>query len=101
MREIYIVYLTIEYPMDILILGEYNMQTVVQKWGNSLGIRIPNLFVKDFDLHNGSTVDVSEENGKIVITPKKLTLSALLSEITDENIPETIETGRSLGKEEW
>lgn len=77
------------------------MQTVVQKWGNSLGIRIPNFLAKDFDLHNGSMVDVTEENGKIIITPKRLTLSGLLSEITEENIPERIETGPALGKEEW
>ena len=37
------------------------MQTVVQKWGNSLGIRIPNLYVKEFDLRNGSSVEIVEE----------------------------------------
>ena len=41
------------------------METVVQKWGNSLGVRIPSMFVKEFDLHNGSSVDITEEDGKI------------------------------------
>jgi len=77
------------------------MQTVVQKWGNSLGVRIPNLFVKEFDLHNGSSVEISEENGKIVIIPKKLTLTDLLNQISEENIHEEVSTGKSVGNEQW
>ena len=77
------------------------MQTVVQKWGNSLGIRIPNLLVKEFHLRSGSSVDVREEEGKLVIIPRKLNLEQMLAEITPENIPEAIESGPSVGKEEW
>lgn len=77
------------------------MQTVVQKWGNSLGIRIPNLLVKEFDLRNGSSVEIEEEEGKIVIKPQKLTLSMLLNSISDDNQHEEIATGLSVGKEEW
>ena len=76
------------------------MQTVVQKWGNSLGIRIPSLYVKEFDLRNGSSVEIVEEEGKLVIKPGKLTLEQLLSQITDDNIHEPWETGPSVGKEE-
>ena len=77
------------------------MQTVVQKWGNSLGIRIPNLYVKEFNLKNGSRVEVIEEEGNLIIKPQKLTLEMLLSGITDENKHAAIETGPSVGKEEW
>ncbi len=77
------------------------MQTVVQKWGNSLGIRIPNLYVKEFDLRNGSSVEITEEEGKLVIKPGRLTLDYLLSQVTEENIHKAIETGPSVGKEEW
>jgi len=77
------------------------MKTMVQKWGNSLGIRIPSLYVKEFALQNGSSVEISREEGKIIIVPKKLTLDSLVSKITKENIQESIETGKSLGKEEW
>jgi len=77
------------------------MQTVVQKWGNSLGIRIPSLYVKEFDLRNGSSVEIVEEEGKLVIKPGKLTLEQLLSEVTEENLHEPWETGLSVGKEEW
>lgn len=77
------------------------MQTVVQKWGNSLGIRIPNLYVKEFNLKNGSQVDIVEEEGNLIIKPQKLTLEMLLSGITEENKHSPIETGLSIGKEEW
>jgi hypothetical protein len=53
---------------------ENKMKTVVQKWGNSLGIRIPSLYVKEFDLKNGSSVEIIEESGKLVIVPKNITL---------------------------
>ena len=77
------------------------MQTVVQKWGNSLGIRIPSSYVKDFNLKNGSSVDIVEEEGKIVIVPKRISLNELLEKVTDENRHDSIETGKSVGKEEW
>ena len=77
------------------------MKTVIQKWGNSLGIRIPSLYVKEFALKNGSSVEILEEEGKIIIVPKKVTLESLVSGITKENIHESIETGESVGKEEW
>ena len=77
------------------------MQTVVQKWGNSLGIRIPSLYVKEFDLRNGSAVEITEEEGKLVIKPGRLTLDDLLSQVTEENMHDSIETGPSVGREEW
>jgi len=77
------------------------MQTVVQKWGNSLGIRIPSHYVKEFHLKNGASVDIIEKNGTIVIVPPKTTLDSLLSKVSEENIHDPIETGVSLGSEEW
>ena len=77
------------------------MQTVVQKWGNSLGIRIPSVYAKEFELKNGSFVDISEENGKIIIIPKRISLEELLGKVTKENMHEAVETGISVGNEEW
>jgi len=77
------------------------MKTVVQKWGNSLGVRIPSLYVKEFSLKNGSPVEVFEEAGKIVIKPEKLTLDDLVARISAENSHGPIETGESVGNEEW
>ncbi len=77
------------------------MQTVVQKWGNSLGIRIPSLYVKEFNLKNGNSVEITQENGKIVIIPPRKTLEEMLSRVTKENVHAPIETGLSVGNEEW
>jgi len=77
------------------------MQTVVQKWGNSLGIRIPAVYAREFDLKNGSSVKIIKEQGKLVIVPQKDSLDDLLSLVTTENIHSSIETGSSIGKEEW
>ena len=77
------------------------MQTVVQKWGNSLGIRIPSLYVKEFNLKNGSTVEITEEDGRIMIVPPRKELNEMLSRVTEENMHSPMETGSSVGNEEW
>jgi antitoxin MazE len=73
----------------------------LRKWGNSLGIRIPSSYVKDFDLKNGSSVDIVQEKGRLVILPKRVSLNELLEKVTEGNRHDAIETGKSVGKEEW
>ena len=77
------------------------MKTLVQKWGNSLGIRIPVLYAKELDLKYGSSVEIISEDGKIVIIPKRMTLESLLAQVSEENIHASVDTGSSVGKEEW
>ena len=77
------------------------MQTVVQKWGNSLGIRIPAIYAREFELKNGSAVDIIEDQGRLVIVPQKHSLDDLLSLVTKENMHSSVDTGISVGKEEW
>ena len=65
------------------------MKTRVQKWGNSLAVRIPKSFADDLDLENNSSVEMSLEEGAVVIKPdrdKVWDLEALLADVTDENI---------------
>ena len=54
------------------------MQTVVQKWGNSLGFRIPSHWAKANNVKNESKIEVIAEKGKIVIIPQKKTLDDML-----------------------
>ena len=77
------------------------METAVQKWGNSLGIRIPASYAKDLNLENGSHVEMVEENGSIVIVPKRITLDEVLEKVTAYNLHAPIGTGEPVGKEEW
>ena len=77
------------------------MQAVVQKWGNSLGFRIPSHWAKDNKVKNGSKIEVIAEKGKIVILPQKKTLDDMLKMVSSENIHSEISAGFSVGKEEW
>ncbi|HOX18825.1 MAG TPA: AbrB/MazE/SpoVT family DNA-binding domain-containing protein [Spirochaetales bacterium] len=77
------------------------MQTVIQKWGNSLGVRIPALYAREFDLKSGSAVEILEEAGRLVIVPKRDALEDLLALVTDENRHASVETGSPVGGEEW
>lgn len=77
------------------------MQAVVQKWGNSLGFRIPSLWAKDNNVKNGSKIEVIAEKGKITIVPQKKSLDDMLSMVTSENIHSEISAGYAVGKEEW
>jgi antitoxin MazE len=76
------------------------MEAKIQKWGNSLGIRIPMNIIRDLALENGSTVDIEEIEDRIIIKPKR-NLEDLLNCITSENIHSEIDFGMSEGNESW
>ncbi len=76
----------------------------IQKWGNSLALRIPKSLATDTKIKQGSLVDLSLVKGKIVATPvveDAFTLEKLLAGITDENLHGEVDTGRAVGKELW
>ena len=77
------------------------MQAVVQKWGNSLGFRIPSMWAKDDEIKNGSKVEVIAEKGKMIILPQKKSLEDMMNLVTEENLHSEIETFEAVGKEEW
>jgi antitoxin MazE len=73
----------------------------VQKWGNSLGVRIPKALAMKVGLDEGSEVDIDVEKGHIIIKPKSKTLDELLSNVTTKNLHSEIETGKPQGREIW
>ena len=80
------------------------MQTKIQKWGNSLAIRIPKSFALDINLKQDELVDLSVDEGKIVITPmggEKYSLEELLKGVSENNLHGEIDTGSPIGKEIW
>jgi antitoxin MazE len=73
------------------------MKTRVQKWGNSLALRIPKSFAEEAGLQVDSAVELSVVEGKLVvqsIAQRPLALRELLEGITDENLPGEWDTGR-------
>ncbi|KIL39115.1 multidrug transporter MatE [Gordoniibacillus kamchatkensis] len=73
----------------------------VQKWGNSLGIRIPKAIAVKVGLKEGSEVDLDIEDGHLVIKPKPKSLDELLEQITPDNLHAEIQTGVPRGRESW
>ena len=80
------------------------MLTKVQKWGNSLVLRIPKAFALDAQLVNDSLVEISIVNGQIIITPvvaPSWKLEELLAGINKNNIHHEVATGFAVGNEVW
>jgi antitoxin MazE len=80
------------------------MLTKIQKWGNSLALRIPKSFAVDAHLENNSIVDVSLVEGQIVIKPVDTpvwNLEQLLAGVTDANIHGAVDAGKPMGSEIW
>ena len=80
------------------------MRTRVQKWGNSLALRIPKSLAGELGLSEASAVDVSVANGKLVIVPMfdpEATLEELLAQVTEDNLHGEIDTGPTTGRETW
>jgi antitoxin MazE len=80
------------------------MYTRVQKWGNSLAVRIPKSFAAEVGLEQDTEVELSLLDGKLVlmpVVPHRSLLAALLAQITDENLHSEVATGDSVGNEGW
>jgi antitoxin MazE len=80
------------------------MRVRVQKWGNSLALRIPRSFAMETALDSGAEVDLTLEGGRLVVTPlpePEITLDDLLAQMTPENLHGEIDSGPSVGNEVW
>ncbi len=80
------------------------MLTRVQKWGNSLAVRIPKPFANEIGLEQDTPVEVSLVDGKLVLTPVRepaLSLDELLAQLTEDNLHREVDTGPAAGDEVW
>ena len=78
--------------------------TKVQKWGNSLAVRIPKAFAEELGLENSTVVEMSLSEGQLVMkaaAPRRWKLEDLLAQVTPENIHAEIDSGESVGREAW
>ncbi len=76
---------------------------VINKWGNSLGVRIPQDVAKEIGLKVGTPVNVIVIDGKAVILPlpQKETLTDLLEGVTPDIIGGEVDWGDPVGAEVW
>lgn len=77
------------------------MLNQVQKWGNSLGIRIPKAIAVQAGIEEGTMIEFHIEGEQIIIKRKQKKLNDLLSQITPENVHKEVSTGDSVGDEAW
>ena len=87
------------------------MHTKVQKWGNSLAVRLPAELAQQLSITAGTSVRFTKKANSLEITsenPKKITvetsayrLKDLIDQITPHNTHEAVDWGRPVGKELW
>ena len=80
------------------------MRLRVQKWGNSLALRIPAAFARQTGIGSGAEVDLEMDGGRLIITPRTsgpFTLAGLLDGVTEENRHDAVDTGGPQGREVW
>ena len=79
------------------------MRARVQRWGNSLALRIPSALAQETELQEGAEVDLAVRRGKLVVerSRRRFDLAEMLAGITEKNIHREAWTGEPEGKEVW
>lgn len=78
------------------------METMVRKWGNSLGVRLSRSAAQEAHVSEGSTVDVRVKNGEIRVRPRrkaKYHLQDMIAAIHPGNIHDALDADRPKGRE--
>jgi antitoxin MazE len=76
----------------------------VQKWGNSLALRIPRSLAQETGLKEQSAVELSVVDGKLLVAAELrpgYTLQELLARVTADNLHGEADTGQAVGDEAW
>ena len=81
------------------------MTVNIQKWGNSQGIRIPKHILESLTWSENETVDLSVEDGKIIIEcvcrPERKNINELFEGFKGKYEPSEFDWGESAGREAW
>lgn len=75
------------------------MQARIRKWGNSLGVRIPQGVAERSRLADGTPVEIFIHHQDVVIRPQRLILDDLLAKVTPANCHAAAEWGSPQGQE--
>ncbi len=76
--------------------------STVQRWGNSLAVRIPAVLAGQLDVTDGAQVELTVRNGELVVRPlkrEKLSLRDLLKNCKPSQLHGEIDFGEDLGRE--
>ena len=78
------------------------METRVQKWGNSLALRIPKPLATQVGLEANTPVRLLLRGEELVIAPvtlPSLKLDDLLAQVTEHNLHGEVDSGPAVGRE--
>ena len=84
--------------------GVEKMEARLQKWGNSIGIRIPNSILKDLNLKVNDILVFKQEDDKIIMSikkDKKISLKDRFENYEGDCVSESFDWGEPMGKEIW
>ena len=80
------------------------MHVRVQKWGNSLAVRIPKPLAEDAKVEEGTVLNLAVSEGKVIATPvkkNKQSLKQMLAKVSRQNLHAEVESGAPDGREVW
>ena len=80
------------------------MKTMIQRWGNSLALRIPKAFAREISVAEGDEIELSVVKGRLVVTPRSsadYSLAELVARIRPGNVHKEVIAGARVGKEVW
>jgi antitoxin MazE len=85
-------------------LEEPAVKTKVQKWGNSLAVRIPKTFAEEVGLSDDSPIEMRLVKGGLLLEPSSTwvpTLDELLEAVDSSNLHDEVDKGPAQGREAW
>lgn len=80
------------------------MRAKVQRWGNSLAVRIPKSFADEVGLSAGAAVEMRLVEHGLLVEPVPVAapnLEELLARVTAENLHGEVDVGPPQGSEAW
>ena len=79
------------------------MNTTIQKWGNSLAVRIPQTVARQIGVGEGDAVQMEVEVKTLILRPAKPSyrLAEFVRRIRPENCHRETGWGAAAGKEAW
>ena len=76
-------------------------KTRVSKWGTSLAIRIPKSIAEQWGIHEGSAIELTTQDDRVILEKSSYDLNDLLAQIEPANLHPEPDTGPAQGKEQW
>jgi antitoxin MazE len=77
------------------------MRASISRWGNSLALRLPKEIAETAGLREGAAVELTIDNGAIVLRRKRYDIRELVASMDDSKMPPLLLEDEARGTEEW